>query len=381
MFFEALQAYYAPTVLLLFFASIVICNQFLTRREKKLFLIEMGIVGLMILSTWVDRCISAIPTGEWWKIRFFTSVMQFAIAPLSPLTLLWIYWRNQSSHINGLLILPALITAVLSFSSFWTGLVLQVVPGNIYSRGPLFLLPFLSSGIYIVVMLHTTTHQHVSGRKLEALFLFFAGCAIAGACILEILFVIRYMIWSTTAVMLVTYFLIVTTQKVLYDSLTGVFSRIAFTRRMESTRDKQQMTMAMIDVNNLKLINDRYGHKQGDKALKAISQALLSLPLRGKKTYRYGGDEFVIVLKGCCGQALTTALERICTNYGAIEDTSLSFAYGVVEYCGGDLHKTTDEMDKLMYQNKASMKAINNMQKPAENNDRSNDHIDQNEQN
>lgn len=356
MFLEALQAYYAPAVTLVFFAAILATNQLLTHREKKLFLMELGIVGLMILSTWADRCVSAITVGEWWRVRFVTSAMQFAAAPLSPLILLRIYRRNQSTRLDRLLPLPALITVLLSLSSIWTGLVLRVEPGNIYSRGPLFLLPFLSSALYAVFILRSASRQDAPGRRLETTFLLCAGAAIAGACVLEIVFVIRYMIWSTTAVMLLTYFLMITILKVIYDPQTGVYSRLAYSKRLESIREKQPITLAMIDMNGLKLINDRHGHKAGDQAIAQVSRTLLSVPVCGKKLYRYGGDEFVIVADGWCGPELEAELGRAVARCGTVEGTALSFAFGVVEYRGGDLQHTTDEMDRLMYQNKAEMK-------------------------
>lgn len=357
MFLEALQAYYAPAVLLLFFTFILVTDQLLTRQEKNLFLFELGVVGLMLLSTWADRCVSAIPEGAWWRLRFLTSAMQFAAAPLSPLTLLWIYRRNQRPPRDWLLWLPALVTALLSLSSVWTGLVLRVAPGNVYSRGPLFLLPFLSSALYLFFILRAVSRQNMPGRRRETLFLLGGGFAIAGACVLEIVFVIRYMIWSTTAVILLTYFLIITISKVLYDPQTGVYSRLTYTKRLESIKEGQPVTLAMIDMNGLKTINDRYGHKAGDQAIVQISQALLALPIRGKKLYRYGGDEFVIVVGRWCGKELEEHLKEIASHCGAVNGIPLSFACGVVEYRGGDLHSVTDEMDRLMYQNKAKMKS------------------------
>lgn len=360
MFLEVLQAYYAPVVLLVFFTAVIVFNQFLSRREKRLFLIELGIVGLMIASTWTDRCISAITTGNWWKLRYFTSILQFALAPLSPLALLWIYERNSVINRRWVLLLPAIITAVFSFTTPWTELVLRVVPGNIYTRGPLFLMPFVACAIYIAVMFRSAIKQTKSGRKSEATFLFFAGCAVAGACVLEITFVIRYMVWSTTAVLLLVYFLMVTMQKVLYDPLTGAYSRIALTAQLESlgAAGNAKRTMAMIDMNNLKVVNDRYGHEQGDLALIHISRTLMDLPVRRKKLYRYGGDEFVLVLKGYCGAMLTEVLDQASMNCGAVEDISLSFAYGVAEYRGGSIHDTMESMDKRMYRQKAMTKRL-----------------------
>lgn len=360
MFLEALQAYYAPAVALVFLAFILVTDQLLTRREKNLFLMELGIVGLMLLSTWADRCVSAITVGEWWHLRFFTSAMQFAAAPMSPLVLLWIYRRNQPIRMGWLQCLPAVITALLSMSSIWTGLVLRVEPGNIYSRGPMFLLPFFSSAIYMVFILHAASRQETPGRRLETTFLLCAGTAIAGASALEIVFVIRYMIWSTTAVMILTYFLLITIIKVLYDQQTGVYSRLAYAKRLESIRDGQSLTLAMIDLNGLKTINDCYGHKAGDQAIVQVSRTLLAISMRGKKLYRYGGDEFIIAVDRWCGKELEEKLKQIGSDCGTVNGSVLSFACGVAEYRGGDLHEVTEEMDRLMYQNKAEMKSKQN---------------------
>lgn len=359
MFLEALQAYYAPAVVLVAFAFVLVTDQLLTRREKKMFLLELGVVSLMLLSTWVDRCVSAITVGEWWRLRFFTSALQFAVAPLSPLILLRIYRRNNPSKIGWIQGVPAIVTALFAMTSFWTGLVLKVEPGNIYSRGPLFLLPFFSSTIYIIFIISIVSRQDTLGRKRETSFLFCAGAAIAGACTLEIVFVIRYMIWGTTAVLLLIYFLLITILKVLYDSQTGVYSRLAYTKRMESVKEGETLTLAMIDMNGLKRINDTYGHKAGDEAIAQISKVLLELPVHQKKLYRYGGDEFVIVMNSWCSKELETELEKVATNCGVVSDTILSFAYGVIEYHGGSLHKVTEEMDRLMYQKKLEMKSEN----------------------
>ena len=358
MFFEALQSYYAPATALLIFAAILIMDQLLTWREKRLFLIELGLVGLMILTTWADRCVSAVAHGNWWRLRFVTSALQFAVAPVSPLILLRIYRRNQPSRWTWLMALPAVVTAILSLSSIWTGLVLRVEPGNIYTRGPLFFLPFFASAIYLAFMVKYAFMGNMPGRRYETGFLLLAGMVIAWACTLEIIFVIRYMIWSTTAAMQFLYFLVVTNQKLLYDPQTGTYSRLAYTKRLASIREGQPITLAMVDMNGLKAINDRYGHKAGDQAILQVAQALLALPTRGKKLYRYGGDEFVIVVKGGCGRELERDLKQAVSRCGKVEECPLSFAYGVLEHPGGDLHKTMEEIDRRMYRMKREMKGI-----------------------
>lgn len=50
-------------------------------------------------------------------------------------------------------------------------------------------------------------------------------------------------------------------------------------------------------------------------------------------------------------------MKQIASDYGTVNGIMLSFAFGVIEYRGGDLHKVTGEMDRLMYENKMKMKA------------------------
>lgn len=54
--------------------------------------------------------------------------------------------------------------------------------------------------------------------------------------------------------------------------------------RLVSIRDGQSVTLAMIDMNRLKAINDSYGHKAGEQEIIRVSQTLLSIPVRGKNS-------------------------------------------------------------------------------------------------
>lgn len=86
-----------------------------------------------------------------------------------------------------------------------------------------------------------------------------------------------------------------------YDSLTGVFVRRRFFEEAEkelarSIRYKKQIAIFMIDVDNLKVINDTYGHQAGDAVLKAIAKAFKARLRKSDIFGRYGGDEFSLIL-------------------------------------------------------------------------------------
>lgn len=83
------------------------------------------------------------------------------------------------------------------------------------------------------------------------------------------------------------------------DPLTGILNHGAIvtelSRLVDSSDQTSQFAVAMVDVNGLKAINDRYGHQMGDAVLKAVARALSS---EGVLVGRYGGDEFVSILPG-----------------------------------------------------------------------------------
>jgi diguanylate cyclase (GGDEF)-like protein len=83
------------------------------------------------------------------------------------------------------------------------------------------------------------------------------------------------------------------------DHLTGLANRREFERVMErevalAERHKRRMTMMMIDLDNLKRINDRQGHRGGDAALRLVAQQLQKVVRASDLCARIGGDEFAV---------------------------------------------------------------------------------------
>lgn len=87
------------------------------------------------------------------------------------------------------------------------------------------------------------------------------------------------------------------------DPLTGVYNRKYLNSRPRSVDcvgDSAQVSLAMADIDDFKLINDTFGHVAGDKALKALASLFLKSVSgrRGDCVVRYGGDEFLLILSG-----------------------------------------------------------------------------------
>lgn len=87
------------------------------------------------------------------------------------------------------------------------------------------------------------------------------------------------------------------------DELTGVLNRragiAALRNQIAQVRrsPEPELAVAFVDLDGLKLINDRQGHAAGDTALSAVALALTSSLGRADAVFRYGGDEFVCVIE------------------------------------------------------------------------------------
>jgi len=145
------------------------------------------------------------------------------------------------------------------------------------------------------------------------------------------------------------------------DSLTGLYNRryLDENLRNEAIRASRQhydLYLLLIDIDNFKIYNDKYGHQQGDRLLKELAQ-IISLNIRNNvdSGYRYGGDEFAVtVLHANPRQALMVA-DRFCREYNKknLIPTSLSIGIAKLKNSSNklsqDLNNMVREADQALY--------------------------------
>ncbi len=134
-------------------------------------------------------------------------------------------------------------------------------------------------------------------------------------------------------------------QRLLYlaarDRLTGLFNRGHFDRALGaamegSARDRQPLSLAILDLDHFKQINDDYGHALGDRALCQVAHRLVRAMRRTDIVARYGGEEFVILLPGTPRDAALLRMEALRIeiadtpiDLGDGQTLKLSFSAGV----------------------------------------------------
>jgi diguanylate cyclase (GGDEF)-like protein/putative nucleotidyltransferase with HDIG domain len=125
----------------------------------------------------------------------------------------------------------------------------------------------------------------------------------------------------------------------LTDALTGVGSRRLLETKLEvecarSKRYKHPFSVAILDLDNFKTINDVFGHATGDNALKKLAECMNSQKRVPDVLARYGGDEFVILMPETEANDAKTFLERIRTKVQQMqiqENISMTISCGVAQ--------------------------------------------------
>jgi diguanylate cyclase (GGDEF)-like protein len=107
------------------------------------------------------------------------------------------------------------------------------------------------------------------------------------------------------------------------DPLTGLGNRMRLREDLEVVQGQidrygMRYAVALCDVDHFKAYNDHYGHVAGDDALRAVAHTIDTSCRTGDRAYRYGGEEFLILMPAPDEAAAGTALERIRRNVQAL---------------------------------------------------------------
>ena len=140
-----------------------------------------------------------------------------------------------------------------------------------------------------------------------------------------------------------------------HDQLTGLYNRHYFEKCREDLKDTPVLSVIMTDVNGLKLINDTYGHQAGDELLRKYAELLRSSFKESDLIFRWGGDEYVIILKNTEEAKSWDLCNRLIKHCGVtfVKDIPLSISVGISsKQQGEDIDKAIQEAEDMMYKNK-----------------------------
>ncbi|MBQ3704695.1 MAG: diguanylate cyclase [Oscillospiraceae bacterium] len=139
------------------------------------------------------------------------------------------------------------------------------------------------------------------------------------------------------------------------DALTGIRNRMALRNDYDSYRGRE-VTVMLLDLDSFKMINDTYGHEEGDRVLSETGK-LLAETFQKEHCYRYGGDEFLIIAPDMSEAEFVRKLNVVMENRPVLERdgefSTVGYSVGYVHAVlddGRDLRDLFSEADKKMYQ-------------------------------
>ncbi|EJS64654.1 GGDEF domain-containing protein [Bacillus cereus] len=121
-----------------------------------------------------------------------------------------------------------------------------------------------------------------------------------------------------------------------YDQLTGLMNRISCTNKLnEFLNEKKEFALVFMDLDEFHLINDTFGHKEGDKVLQKVTECLSNLQIEDMHLFREHDDQFVMLIenitKECVEKVAKNILEKISEHFVIEEeDVYLSASIGIV---------------------------------------------------
>ncbi len=258
--------------------------------------------------------------------------------------------------------IPLIFNTILVLLSSFLPLVFSIGEGNTYQRESLFWVPFaIANGYLLLSTLFVLVNRRKILREEFIPLVLFALFPVIGSLVQGLLYGVLLM-WSATAFSLTLVFTFLQGRMRQIDGLTKTWFRSSFDNFIdEILRGNPKATFGLIcfDLDNLKIINDRFGHLEGDFALEKACEIVRKVTDNRHVIARRGGDEFFMYVDTDQVDQLYTIVELIHKDLESFNQTShklfplhCSFGYGIFQGEKQTYKSFLRKIDEEMYLNK-----------------------------
>lgn len=294
------------------------------------------------------------------------NIIGFSLCPVIPVFLLFFNKNMKKRNFyKSFLALPLYFNTFMCVLSYKTGWIFFVDVHNQYTRGKLFLLPTIISMFYFGLVLIAVIKNSAEYENDETKVLIIVFFIPIIGTIVQVLFKNVLLIWISTSISLLLYYIFLRELQFKYDIQTGIRNRSAFEKEMEKyLRNHNNAAIVILDLNNLKIINDKHGHKAGDEIIKSAAKIVEESFMGIGKTFRIGGDEFCVI----CGEIQKKLVDDALSDLDHLliianekRLIKIVLAYGYAFYTKNEsesIYSAFIQADKAMYTHKAKLKGF-----------------------
>lgn len=291
--------------------------------DQELFLMLLSICIMLLSLDALMRTLNGKP-GQYINLLYTSAIVLYNI--LNPIIcMIWYYYVDyyiygDKARITRILLpilLPVIANAVLSIASIFSNIYFIFEENNLYYQGRFI---YVLLGICLYMISYTTVFLIQNRQKITQkeffYFLFFAIPPSIGG-LLQVIVSGVNVIWIAATLSIFIIFINIQKEQMYTDYLTGVNNRRyldSFLNAITKNKGCELIAGLMIDINFFKMINDVYGHDQGDEALKHTARILKDTFRKTDFIARYGGDEFVVIMEMNEQSELTAMVQRLKEN-------------------------------------------------------------------
>ncbi len=272
--------------------------------------------------------------------------------------------RLKRRRYYGILILPGIAMLTVNLKTGW---IYRITEENNYRTdlsGIIIFTSYLFLIIYAPVIL-TIINRKKADRDIIIANLFFTGLPLIGA-VLQITTRSTLLVWNCAALAIVAVYIFLELSNLTGDPLTGLNNRKQIEEWMmfQSRKPDSKFSLILMDLDNFKQVNDKYGHSEGDQALIHFAHILKNSVKQDDFTARYAGDEFLVGLNSTDTAVTDLVIKRLKEklddfNRKGIKPYRLACSCGTAVYDSftcSSYDETVREADRNMYIDKEHRK-------------------------
>jgi diguanylate cyclase (GGDEF)-like protein len=289
----------------------------------------------------IARCITQ--SMGWYNGYFFS--LELLFSSFAGCAALWMRFTAAQAFMklprwnsprNIILMAPLALYVAFCMTDFWHLRMFSVAPDCTLIRTPLFFFLGVVCFGYLMTALIVVGYQYLLGESAEqrhkgqVLFIFTTGTIMGGA-----MQYVTNMQWTLacSTVCIVFYIVTVHEDMIFRDHLSGLNTRSRFKRYLsehfEQLRALPESYMLFMDIDHFKEINDRYGHVNGDRAIRVVGKIMTMLAQdQGAFTARFGGDEFVALIPSADSGFIDRCSDML-NSYAELETASMGYEFNI----------------------------------------------------